>query len=326
MSTSSTIKINVTSPRTTKTTRPVWGVLTQPTDSEERLVDFEERYREYVPASFVRWLESGGARVIPIHYDTEEQELRYLFESINGILFTGGEITDISNTPYGHTAKLLFRWAKEANDAGDHFPIYGTCQGFQLMCQLAANNFTLKQRVKGCVGVSKPLEFTHKAKSSRLFGSLPQHVYRTLAETPCGEHMHNYCITPETFEEHQALGSMFEVLATNEDAEGKVFVTSMEGKKYPFWAGQFHPERNGWEWTEEEEIDHSPEAIVAMHHIAAFLVKESRKSGHRFTDREEERKRLIYNNPPHLLPTEEETSMYAQTYFWLHDDVEVGQA
>jgi gamma-glutamyl hydrolase len=96
------------------------------------------------------------------------------------------------NTPYGHTAKLLFRWAKEANDAGDHFPIYGTCQGFQLMCQLAANNFTLKQRVKGCVGVSKPLEFTHKAKSSRLFGSLP--------ETPCGEHMHNYCITPETFE------------------------------------------------------------------------------------------------------------------------------
>merc|ERR1711974_267313 len=115
--------------------------------------------------------------------------------------------------------------------------------------------------------------------------------------------MHNYCITPETFEEHQALGSMFEVLATNEDAE-----------------------RNGWEWTEEEEIDHSPEAIVAMHHIAAFLVKESRKSGHRFVDKEEERKRLIYNTPPHLLPTEEETSMYAQTYFWLHDDVEVGQA
>jgi hypothetical protein len=68
MSTSSTIKINVTSPRTTKTTRPVWGVLTQPTDSEERLADFEERYREYVPASFVRWLESGGARVIPIQY------------------------------------------------------------------------------------------------------------------------------------------------------------------------------------------------------------------------------------------------------------------
>ncbi len=128
MSTSSTIKINVTSPRTTKTTRPVWGVLTQPTDSEERLADFEERYREYVPASFVRWLESGGARVIAIQlrpqctattliavcdssdnfflsffhsYDTDEVELRHLFESINGLLLTGGEILDVA---YAHCA------------------------------------------------------------------------------------------------------------------------------------------------------------------------------------------------------------------------------
>ena len=252
MSTSSTIKINVTSPRTTKTTRPVWGVLTQPTDSEERLVDFEERYREYVPASFVRWLESGGARVIPIQYvahtahttahacdflkltltnswlprsaTTQKSKSCDICSRASTAFFSPAARSPTSrtfstacvlcvlrvsqfwscvshrNTPYGHTAKLLFRWAKEANDAGDHFPIYGTCQGFQLMCQLAANNFTLKQRVKGCVGVSKPLEFTHKAKSSRLFGSLPQHVYRTLAETPCGEHMHNYCITPETFE------------------------------------------------------------------------------------------------------------------------------
>jgi gamma-glutamyl hydrolase len=119
---------------------------------------------------------------------------------------------------------------------------------------------------------------------------------------------------------------MFNVLVVNHDAEGLEFVSCVEGKRYPFYASQFHPERAGWEWNEEEQIDHSPEAIVAMHHIAAFLVKESRKSGHRSTDREEERKRLIYNNPPHLLPTEEETSMYAQTYFWLHDDVEVGQA
>lgn len=306
--------------------RPIWGVLTQPVDSEERLASFEDRYREYVPASFVRWLESGGARIIPIHYDTDEQELRHLFNSINGVLFTGGEITDISNTPYGRTAKLIFEWAKQANDAGDTFPLYGTCQGFQLLCQLAANNFTLKQRVKGCVGVSMPLDLTSKAKTSRLFGSLQHDDYHTLGHTPCAEHMHNYCIPPEAFREHKALSDMFEVLATNVDVEGKVFVSSIEGKKYPFWAGQFHPERNAWEWTEDEEIDHSPEAIRAMHHMAAFLVAQSRKSSHRFADKEEEAKRLIYNNPPHLLPTEAETSMYGQTYFWKHDDVEVHQA
>lgn len=210
----------------------------------------------------------------------------------------------------------------EANDAGDHFPLYGTCQGFQLLSQLAAGNFTLKQRVKGCVGVSKPLEFTPKAKSSRIFGSLPHHVFHTLGNKPCGEHMHNYCIPPEAFKEQPGLGAMFEVLATNRDDEGKVFVTSMEGKKHPFWAGQFHPERNGWEWTEEEQIDHSPEAVVAMHQLATFLVNESRKSAHKFADKDEEASLLIYNLPPHLVATETQTSMYGQTYFWEHDDAE----
>lgn len=105
-------------------------------------------------------------------YDADEEELRHLFESINGVLLTGGEIADISyvrpclasallivgshhvcrNTPYGRAAKLLFEWAKEANDAGDNFPLYGTCQGFQLLCQLAAGNFNLKRRVQ--VGTS----------------------------------------------------------------------------------------------------------------------------------------------------------------------------
>lgn len=300
--------------------RPIWGVLTQPVNSEERLVDFQTYYREYIPASFVRWLESGGARVIPIRYDVDEQELRRLFESVNGILFTGGEITDISNTPYGKNARLLFQWAVEANDSGDHFPLYGTCQGFQLLSQLAADNFTLKRRVKGCVGVSLPLEFTPKARSSRIFGSLPDHVYHTLRNTPCGEHMHNYCIPPEAYKEYLPLGDMFDVLATNRDAEGKIFVTSMEGKNYPFWGGQFHPERNGWEWTDKEDIDHSAEAIVAMHHLAVFLVNESRKSKHRFTDEDEEQALLIHNRPSHLLPTERETSMYMQTYFWGFED------
>lgn len=265
----------------------------------------------------MRWLESGGARVIPIHsYDVDENELWHIFKSINGVLFTGGEIADISNTPYGHTARLLYNWAKEANNTGDYFPLYGTCQGFQLLCQLAADNFTLKQRVKGCVGVSKPLEFAQKAKNSRIFGSVSQQVYHTLSTTPCGEHMHNYSIPPEAFKEHPKLGNELEILATNKDNNGKVFVSCVEGKKYPFWAGQFHPERNAWEWTETEEIDHSPQAILAMHHLAVFLVSESRKSRHHFPDKGEEEWRLTTNTPPYLVETQKESKMYTQTYFW----------
>ena len=48
------------------TTHPIFGVLTQPVDTEERFMSFTKEYSEYIPASFVRWLESGGARVIAI--------------------------------------------------------------------------------------------------------------------------------------------------------------------------------------------------------------------------------------------------------------------
>lgn len=44
----------------------------------------------YFPASYVKWLESGGARVVPIPYDSAPADLSALLKQINGALFTGG--------------------------------------------------------------------------------------------------------------------------------------------------------------------------------------------------------------------------------------------
>jgi hypothetical protein len=63
------------------TTRPIFGVLTQPVESEERFHAFTKDYSEYIPASFVRWLESGGARVIPIQYATSVTSARLLLRA-----------------------------------------------------------------------------------------------------------------------------------------------------------------------------------------------------------------------------------------------------
>jgi len=102
----------------------------------------------YVIASYVKFLETGGARVIPIPYFADQKTLKHLFESVNGILFTGGSIDLDINTPlpnrnesfnlYTSAANYLYSLAMEANDKGDYFPIWGTCQGFQLLHYLAA--------------------------------------------------------------------------------------------------------------------------------------------------------------------------------------------
>ncbi len=43
---------------------------------------------------------------------------------------------------------------------------------------------------------------------------------------------------------------------------------------YPFYAIQFHPEKNGFEWTTKEDIPHSESAVSVMQALANFFVQE----------------------------------------------------
>ena len=45
-------------------------------------------------------------------------------------------------------------------------------------------------------------------------------------------------------------------------------------KKYPIYAVQFHPEKNGFEWISDEAIPHSQHAVIIMQNLANFFVQE----------------------------------------------------
>ena len=62
--------------------RPIVGVLTLPNSMTKD--------KSYFPASYVKWLESGGVRVAPIPYDIAPSQLTTLLKQLNGALFTGG--------------------------------------------------------------------------------------------------------------------------------------------------------------------------------------------------------------------------------------------
>ena len=38
-------------------------------------------------------------------------------------------------------------------------------------------------------------------------------------------------------------------LSTNIDEDGLEFISTLEAKTYPFYATQFHPEKNTFEWA-----------------------------------------------------------------------------
>ena len=79
----------------------------------------------YVPASYVKWLEMAGARVIPVSYHASDQEIDSVFKQVNGALFPGGG----SDVPEG--ARRMYQNAVAAHKAGEVFPIWGTCDGFE---------------------------------------------------------------------------------------------------------------------------------------------------------------------------------------------------
>lgn len=53
---------------------------------------------------------------------------------------------------------------------------------------------------------------------------------------------HNYGVSPEKFKQDPGIAAFWDMLTINEAQDGKLFVSSMEAKKYPFFGVQFHPE------------------------------------------------------------------------------------
>merc|ERR1712216_174378 len=70
--------------------RPIVGVLSMPTASVHN-ANLTGYGTSFIAASYIKWVESAGARVLPIPFDSTPAELRASFNSVNGLLLTGGD-------------------------------------------------------------------------------------------------------------------------------------------------------------------------------------------------------------------------------------------
>jgi len=49
---------------------------------------------------------------------------------------------------------------------------------------------------------------------------------------------------------------------------------------YPFYGVQWHPEKNSFEWTSQEAINHSKEAVMVTQYFADFFVNQGKQLLH----------------------------------------------
>ncbi|KJE96753.1 gamma-glutamyl hydrolase A [Capsaspora owczarzaki ATCC 30864] len=287
------------------TTRPIIGILAQPGPNTGE---------QYIAASYVKYVEAAGARVAPIFYNETADNVRTLVASLNGVLFTGGGADISVGTQFYSTALVIYNTILQLNDAGIYMPLWGTCMGFELI-----NNLVSNANVLGSVDAENytvALDFTPEFAYSRMFGRAQPIIIQNLATKNITMNNHMLSVYVSTFNATAALTSFFNVLSTNYDRQGVHFVSSIEGKKYPVYATQWHPEKNQFEWV-NEVIDHSADAIYTMQYMANFLVGEARQNSNRFANAAAESSALIYASARHLYDSGETAdASFEETYVW----------
>lgn len=117
---------------------------------------------------------------------------------------------------------------------------------------------------------------------------------------PMAMENHMKGLSMAAYVENPKLSSFFTVLSLSLDKSGNAYISTLEAKRYPIFATQWHPEKNAFEWSQSVHIPHSPAAIRMTQEIANFFVSESRKNLHRAASTYDEDQMLIYNWMPHF--------------------------
>ncbi|PRP84466.1 hypothetical protein PROFUN_08051 [Planoprotostelium fungivorum] len=303
--------------------RPVIGILDQP--AGDGLT-----YRgntSYLAANYVKWVESSGARVVPVWFNSSKDKLKEQFSHLNGytyiliptlirrsILFTGGDLVLSENATYVETARYLLQLALEENDRGVHFPVWGTCQGFELLSVLIGGEGALELQAFDAENLSLPLTWSTEADQSRMLADMSDDIYVNLENLPLTINLHHDGVYPQTFQKNNRMRKFFRMIAQNVDRKGTPFASVMEGRKYPVYGVQFHPERNAFEWNVRESVSHSRQAIRASQYFGDFFVDEARKNDHRYDTAADEAKALIYNYNPYYSEDSTDSWPDEQTY------------
>ncbi|CAK1550605.1 unnamed protein product [Leptosia nina] len=273
--------------------RPTIGVLSQETYSTQHLFP-GENYTSFIAASYVKNIEASGARVVPILIGRNRSYYRELLGKINGVVFPGGATYFNQSNGYADAGQYIYEIAQELNDAGHHFPIFGTCLGFELLIILASGRGRIENRGLCYSYRSRPLSFTTDFRCSKMYAEMPDDVVNILRTQSVTVNAHQFCIFDENLRSHN-LTNDWRVTSYSTDNYGVPFISSIEHRRYPFFGTQFHPETVSYEWRKTSDIPHTPDALTANRYFMDFFVKESRKNENLFPDKTEEDQHLIYN-------------------------------
>ena len=290
---------------------PVVGILTLPTSPKDST--FSKSSFSMIPGSYVKWLEQTGIRIIPLRYDMPIKVIQQMMGIMNGILITGGSTSlfhlhtrrcqfkrvlnkkAICKSPYMWKIEYIIKMAKKLNDRGKHFPIWGTCLGFEAMLY-SLSNYTLSRKRISSINHSLNLNFDSKY-TDFLQKYFDKDLMDHISNEPLIYFNHKYAFTPEQINNNKYAKDNIEILSTTKLENNKNIVSMIKHKQYPFIGVQFHPEKIQFEHRSSVKTNVSFESIEASHRLAMMFFDQVKQNQNEIQNEKQLEALLIYNYP-----------------------------
>ena len=275
------------SARLTSGEKPIIGMLTKP--CKEELPDVN--CTGMLEARYIRWVEQAGGRVVPLPYEASPEVLAPLLQKINGIFLPGGGnqlVKDGEMSQFAQTGKYIVQWALQQNKQEKYYPVWGTCMGFELLSMIISQDLGVIIHCQDELCENYPTIIEFAKYNSRLFQGFDEELTRVLSEVDINYNWHRWMITQEIWDRDTLLNGFFDLIGYSYSLQHKYkFISAIEGKVYPFYGLQFHPEYNNFDFNMNKEIVHTETSARISQLFGNFLVEECKKNGNHFDEKNE---------------------------------------
>lgn len=243
----------------------------------------------FYPQSYAKWLQEFDVETVPLDIHKGEKFLVSQLDSLDGLLLTGGA------TPlYDHNQSILVdgpnsqaRIIRKSSlytnivaalldkailiNKDRKFPVWGTCLGFESLI-LSQSKFKLGTNNVENMNRSSKITFINTDKGLGKKLAEDPSVFAIASQKPVYYFNHHWGFRKDHFDHYNNENKFWDVIATAKTATNQEIVVFVQAINYPFFAVQYHPEKNEFELNPRVNADHGEEAKKVSRKLAEMFV------------------------------------------------------